>query len=114
MDIELQEIRDFVSQHVLFDDLPDVMLDILVNTLTIRYLRRGQVFPPEDITEHYLYLCRTGAISLRDEEGNLIEKLAENDSCIEQCLNEEKFELQGRVTDYVLSQKILTSNFPVQ
>lgn len=99
MDIELQEIRDFVAQHVLFDELTDNTLDELVTSLTIRYLRRGQIFPPEDITESYLYLLRTGAVALRDEEGNLIEQLAENDSCIEQCLGEINFKLQGHATE---------------
>ena len=41
MEIELQEIVDFLSQQVLFDELPDTSLSMLVNELTIRYLWRG-------------------------------------------------------------------------
>ncbi|MGD8925201.1 MAG: putative nucleotidyltransferase substrate binding domain-containing protein [Thioalkalispiraceae bacterium] len=87
MDIELQEIRDFLAQHVLFESLTTASLDDLVRHVTIRYLRRGQTFPPEFLEEAQLYLIRSGAISIRDEQGNLLEKLAEQDSYIEQCLD---------------------------
>ncbi len=91
MDIELQEIHDFIARNTLFDELPDSSLAILVKNITIRYLRRGQVFPPEGLPkkhspEKHLYIVRSGVITLRDAEGNLIEKLAENDSHISQCL----------------------------
>ncbi len=99
MDIELQEIRDFVAQHVLFDELPSALLDRLVNHLTIRYLRRGQVFPPVEIADRQLYLLRSGAVELRDSDGNLIEKLAEDDSFIEQCLHNNKVDISGHVCE---------------
>jgi CBS domain-containing protein len=99
MDIELQEIREFVAQHVLFTELPATSIEKLVNNMTIRYLRRGHTFPPEDIRDDQLYLVRTGAIELRDEQGNLQEKLAENDSFIEQCFAERRSPIKGHVTE---------------
>lgn len=99
MEIELQEIRDFVSQHALFDELPKTSLETLVKNITIRYLRRGQVFPPVDVTDKQLYLLRTGAVVLRDEHGTLLEKLAEDDSYIEQCLAEKNVVVNGHASE---------------
>jgi len=99
MDIEIQEIRDYLAKHILFAELTASMLDGLVKSITIRYLRRGQSFPPDYITDKQLYLVRSGAITLRDAQGNLIEKLAENDSYREQCLEVSDKELDGVVTE---------------
>ena len=90
MEIELQEIVDFLSQQVLFDELPDTSLSMLVNELTIRYLRRGQNFPPQDVEIDHLYLLRSGAIDIRDEEGQLIERMGEGDCYTAQCTSEQE------------------------
>ena len=87
MEIELQEIRDFLSQQALFSELPETSLNLLVNNLVIRYLRRGQDFPPEDVVNSQLYLVRSGLIDLRDADGKLMEKLAEGDCYTAQCLS---------------------------
>lgn len=79
MEIELKEIRDFLSHHAPFDVLPDAVLDQLPRSLVIRYLRRGSVFPPTDTDEGYLYVVRSGAIELRNKMDELEEKLAEGD-----------------------------------
>jgi len=78
MDIELLEIQDFLAAHAPFDQLPPETLQQLPKSLTIRYLRRGQTFPPAKV-EPALYLVRQGAIELRNPQGILIEKLAEGD-----------------------------------
>lgn len=78
MDIELLEIQDFLAAHAPFDQLPPETLQQLPKSLTIRYLRRGQPFPPAKV-EAALYLVRQGAIELRNPQGILIEKLAEGD-----------------------------------
>lgn len=88
MDIELQEIREFLSQNMLFDELPESSINTLIHQLVIRYVRRGQVFPPADVTARQLYLIRRGAIELRDSDGKLLEKLAEGDAYTEPCLSE--------------------------
>ncbi|MGD2119778.1 MAG: cyclic nucleotide-binding/CBS domain-containing protein, partial [Chromatiales bacterium] len=79
MEIELQEIRDFVADIIPFNLLPDEVLDNLPAQLQIRYLRRGSDFPPENGVEDYLYIVRSGAIEIRDNDNTLINKLAEND-----------------------------------
>ncbi len=77
MEIELIEIRDFLAQRPPFDALPEEQLDQLPKSLEIRYLRRGSLFPPSDNTEGFIYILRSGAIELLDEEDNLVEKLGE-------------------------------------
>jgi CBS domain-containing protein len=86
MDIELIEIRDFLAGHAPFDGLPDATLDALPKRLTVRYFRRGTPLPPPDADQPYLYILRRGAVEMRDEGDNLINKLAEGDLCVCPCL----------------------------
>lgn len=79
MEIELLEIRDFLARHNPFNVLSAQQLDGLPRLLTVRYIRRGSHFPPVAVTEKFLYVVRSGAIELRDGQGNLHLKLAEGD-----------------------------------
>jgi CBS domain-containing protein len=85
MDIELIEIRDFLASHPPFDALPEDVLATLPKRLTVRYLRRGSKFPPDDEKTPALYILRRGAIELRDRSGELIGKLAEGDTAPSAC-----------------------------
>ena len=79
MEIELIEIRDFIAQHPPFDILDETALNNLPKKLTIRYFRQGSVFPDALVETKSLYIVRTGAIELRNEHEQLIDKLAEGD-----------------------------------
>lgn len=79
MEIELLEIRDFLAAHPPFDALPEEALDALPRLFEIRYLRRGSVFPPEQSDAIEFFLLRSGAVELRDQQQQLVEKLAEGD-----------------------------------
>ncbi len=87
MEVELIEIRDFMAQTAPFDQLPAEALQQLPKQLSIRYLRRGTPFPPADAEGSYLYIVRRGAVELRDQRGELIDKFAEGelftDACVE-------------------------------
>lgn len=85
MEIELVEIRDFLAERPPFDVLPEEQLNELPKLLDIRYLRRTSLFPPSDSDSPYLYILRSGAIELLDEEDNLVEKLAEGDIYTTDC-----------------------------
>jgi CBS domain-containing protein len=74
MEVELIEIREFLAQRNPFKYLSDELLDELPKDIEIRYLRRGSAFPPQ---EGFLYLVRSGAIEIFDNEGELCEKLDE-------------------------------------
>lgn len=79
MEIELQEIRDFIAQHPPFDVLDDETLDGLPKNLTIRYFRQGATFPDSTIDNKNLYIVRSGAIEIRNQDAQLVDKLAEGD-----------------------------------
>lgn len=85
MDVELIEIRDFLATHHPFDLLPGEVLEQLPKKLSVRYFRRGTVFPPADADSACLYIVRQGAVELRDASGDLASKLAEGDLCPSPC-----------------------------
>jgi CBS domain-containing protein len=78
---ELRDVRDFLIRHPPFSSLPAETLDGLPHSLSVRYLRRGSSFPPRDADPASFYVLRKGAVELRDASGQLLEKLAEGDSC---------------------------------
>lgn len=104
MDIELIEIRDFLASHPPFDGLPKDALNALPKQLTVRYLRRGSNFPPEDEPSPALYILRRGAIELRDRSGDLIGKLAEGDTAPNAC---EDRRIQRQFTGAALEDSLI-------
>lgn len=86
MDIELKEVSDFIQAHHPFDVLPVEVIPRLVNDVSIHYLRRGLAFPPEALVETpSFYLLRSGAVEIRNNAGQLIDKLGEGDCYADQC-----------------------------
>jgi CBS domain-containing protein len=80
MEVELKQVRDFLAGYPPFDELPSEVLDGLPRSLSIRYLRRGRAFPPEDADESYVYVVRQGSLELRNERDELVAKFAEGDT----------------------------------
>ncbi len=76
---ELRDVRDFLGRHAPFSALPDDALDRLPRSVSVRYLRRGSEFPPAEADSTSFHVIRKGAVELRDEAGELVEKLAEGD-----------------------------------
>ena len=74
LDVELAEIRDFLAAHPPFDCLPDEVLDATPSRLSIGYHRRGSVVLTEGSTPHELLVVRSGAVELRDLDGDLVER----------------------------------------
>ncbi len=85
MEIELQEISDFVSTVHPFDQLPQAIIEQLIKKMRIQYIRRNSPFsqPAKDINK--LYLIRKGAISLLSKQEELLGKLGEGDICSSYC-----------------------------
>jgi len=77
MEIELIEIRDFLARTAPFHALPEGVLGSIAPAICIRYLRRGSAFPPADAEQSFLYVVRSGAVELREADGELAEKLSE-------------------------------------
>jgi CBS domain-containing protein len=93
VDVELLEIQDFLASHPPFDKLPAETLERLPKRLSVRYLRRGNVFPPTDADQPYLYIVRRGAVEIRNGQGDLIGKLAEGDLYHAACSSQEELSL---------------------
>lgn len=75
MEVELAEVRDFLAAHAPFDRLPAAELAALPRRCTIRYARRGRVVL--DVGDHGdgLHLVRSGAVEVRDETGELVDRV---------------------------------------
>jgi CBS domain-containing protein len=74
LNVELAEIRDFLAAHAPFDSLPDAVLESLPPRLSIGYHRRGTVVLAEGSTPVELLVVRSGAVELRDRDGELVER----------------------------------------
>ena len=85
MEAELIEIRDFIAEQHPFGLLSTELLDHMMEKLDVRYVRRGQCFPPKQNEYPSLYVIRTGAIELRNTDNELIGKLAEGDLYTSEC-----------------------------
>ncbi|MBE9526054.1 MAG: hypothetical protein IME94_03680, partial [Proteobacteria bacterium] len=85
MEIELQEIADFVITIPPFDRLPAQIIAQLIKKISIRYIRRGADLAIEENTQNRLYLLRKGAVSLLSEKNQLLGKLGEGDICTAFC-----------------------------
>ena len=75
MDVELAEIRDFLAAHAPFDRLPSKVLGGLPRRCTLRYARRGSVVLDVGDRGDGLYVVRSGAVEVRDETGDLIDRV---------------------------------------
>jgi CBS domain-containing protein len=113
MEIELQEIADFVSAIPPFDRLPQIIIERLTKKLTIRYIRRGAKLPPEDVTRERLYILRKGAISLISKDNKLLGKLGEGDICTVFCLLDERDNFSIQVEEDTLVYVITCDAFNV-
>ncbi|MDF2968212.1 MAG: cyclic nucleotide-binding/CBS protein [Nocardioidaceae bacterium] len=74
LDVELVEIRDFLASHAPFDCLPPAVIDSIPSRLTIGYHRRGTVVLAAGSTPVELLVVRSGAVELREPDGNLVER----------------------------------------
>ncbi|MBF0219617.1 MAG: cyclic nucleotide-binding/CBS domain-containing protein [Gammaproteobacteria bacterium] len=109
MEIELQEIADFIAAIPPFDRLPGAVINQITRKISIRYLRRGGDLPPDNTKEPLLYILRTGAVSLFSSQERLLGKLGEGDICTFFCMEDEHHHFVVRVDEdtliYTLSCK---------
>ncbi|MEG3639036.1 putative nucleotidyltransferase substrate binding domain-containing protein [Magnetococcus sp. PR-3] len=79
MDIELIQIKDFLTQRHPFDLLPDEVMNDLPGQLEIRYVRRDTAVLTPGNHNNHLHIIRTGAVETRDPENHLLAHLDEGD-----------------------------------
>ena len=106
MEIELQEVRDFIASIPPFDRLQPNAIDELVQEIAIRYFRTGSPLPPENVHQDRLYIIRKGALSLTSTKGNLLGKLGEADICTTFCIHETADKFQVSVDEDTLAYTI--------
>ncbi|MFV0457803.1 MAG: DUF294 nucleotidyltransferase-like domain-containing protein [Actinomycetales bacterium] len=71
MDVELREIRDFLAATEPFDALPEPAVNGLPRHLGVRYFRRGSTLLALGEQAAELFILRSGAVDVRDENGEL-------------------------------------------
>jgi CBS domain-containing protein len=100
LEVELLEIRDFLSSHHPFDQLTTDALNGVLGDIEIRYLRRGTDIRHDGGLMESLYLIRTGAVELQGNDEELLARLAEGDMFgYRASYREEQEEIQGRVIE---------------
>lgn len=77
MDNELQDIFNFLKQTVSLSKLPDDVLKEVVDATAIAYVRKQDHCP--NISD-YVMIIRKGILNQVNQDGELIEKLAEGDT----------------------------------
>lgn len=85
MEIELQEIHDFIAAIPPFDRLQDDILNALTTAISIQYVRRGGDIPADKDTPPTLHILRQGVIAMYSGKDNLMGMLGEGDICTSFC-----------------------------
>lgn len=73
MDVELTEVKDFLSRCAPFDELPAEVLAGLPRRLTQRYHRRGTVIVDVGQPNETLHIIRSGGAEVSDPDGTLLD-----------------------------------------
>ena len=71
---ELVDVREFLAAHAPFDELPQAELLRLVGEMRIEYFRRGTPFIARGADNHHLFVLRSGAADVSDQDGELVER----------------------------------------
>ncbi|WP_394204129.1 DUF294 nucleotidyltransferase-like domain-containing protein [Shewanella waksmanii] len=76
---ELQPISDFLSVLTPFDKLSEASLQRCCKALTIGYYSKSSAYVPLDEDHPQLYIVRTGAFEVRNQDGELLDRLGDGD-----------------------------------
>ena len=79
MEIEQLEIRDFLAQCSPLNKLGSATVDAVTDALEIAYQRRGDIILKSGERNHYLYLIRSGAVEILNENNEPHSHLESND-----------------------------------
>ncbi len=77
MEIELFEIKDHLSRHRPFSDLPPAILDGLVSHIEVAYFRAKSTILTLGQDNYYLYFIRSGAVEVSRSSGELYNRFGE-------------------------------------
>lgn len=74
MNVELDEVRRFLADHHPFQTLPADILATIPQTMTMVYVRRGQTLITAGKPNDYLWVLRSGAVDVLDNQGVLLDR----------------------------------------
>lgn len=74
MNVELEEVRSFIADLEPFTRLPAAELDALPAQMTMEYVRRGEDIIGMGDPNDFLYIIRSGAVDVIDEDGILLDR----------------------------------------
>jgi len=73
--VEVAAVRDFLSQNTPFDQLTEKQLTQAAAQVQIAYYRAGETTDILDYSNPQLYVVRSGAFEVRDNEGQLLDRV---------------------------------------
>jgi CBS domain-containing protein len=73
--VEVSAVRDFLSQSTPFDQLTEAQLTHASTRVQIAYYRAGDTTDILDYSNPRLYVVRSGAFEVRDNEGQLLDRV---------------------------------------
>lgn len=73
--IEIQEVKQFLSSCVPFDQLDDDLITLAARAVRITYHRKSNVSELFDQEDLKLYIVHSGAIEIQSEDGELIDRV---------------------------------------
>ncbi|WP_375177406.1 putative nucleotidyltransferase substrate binding domain-containing protein [Marinobacter mobilis] len=79
MQAELIEIRNHLSQHPPFDELPESLLELIASNVEVSYVRAGTAICRFGDPSTYLYYLRSGAVEIYRRSGELYNRLEEGE-----------------------------------
>ena len=79
MQAELIEIRNHLTQHSPFDEMPDEFLDRIVSSIEIAYFRAGTDILKLDEPNTNLHYVRSGAVEIYRRSGELYNRITEGE-----------------------------------
>ncbi|WOT03567.1 DUF294 nucleotidyltransferase-like domain-containing protein [Shewanella youngdeokensis] len=75
MEVELLEIKNFISQYPPFDQLPEEALVEMTNSVEISYYRAGSMIIDFGQKIHDLFIIRSGVVEIYRRKGELYNRL---------------------------------------
>ncbi len=73
-DVDITEVTDFLAEHAPFAAVPRPDLERLSRQLTIRYARRGTKLMAVGRGNDEVFVVRSGAVQITDDNGSLVER----------------------------------------
>ncbi len=74
MSVELEEVTGFLASIEPFRHLPEAELEALAPTLTVRYVRRGEIVLDFEESNNFLRIIRSGAIDILGPDNVLLDR----------------------------------------